>query len=85
MPRYYTIASSALVHPNQIRIAISLTVYNNYEGRERLGLTSAFLKTAQTARIFVKNSNFVMRSDVPILMVGPGTGIVPFIAFAEER
>lgn len=26
-----------------------------------------------------------MRNDVPMLMVGPGTGIVPFVAFAEER
>lgn len=26
-----------------------------------------------------------MRDDVPMLMVGPGTGIVPFVAFAEER
>jgi sulfite reductase alpha subunit-like flavoprotein len=26
-----------------------------------------------------------MRNDVPLLMVGPGTGVVPFIAFAEER
>lgn len=26
-----------------------------------------------------------MNNNAPLLMVGPGTGIVPFIAFAEER
>lgn len=85
MPRYYTIASSAIVNPDQIRIAISLTTFKTHDGRERLGLTSAFLKTASKAKIFVKNSNFEMRTDVPMLMVGPGTGVVPFIAFTEER
>lgn len=91
MPRYYTIASSTVVHPGQIRIAISLSTFKTQDGSERLGLTSAFLKemmkegVAKNARIFVKNSNFDMRNDVPLLMVGPGTGIVPFIAFAEER
>ena len=37
------------------------------------------------ARIFVKNSNFEMKNEVPLLMVGPGTGVVPFIAFCQER
>lgn len=26
-----------------------------------------------------------MNNEVPLLMVGPGTGVVPFIAFNEER
>jgi NADPH-ferrihemoprotein reductase len=37
------------------------------------------------AHIFIKNSNFIMNNDVPLLMVGPGTGVVPFIAFCQER
>lgn len=91
MPRYYTIASSSVVLPDQIRIAISLSTYKTFDGSDKLGLTSKFLKemmkegVPKNARIFVKNSNFDMNNNVPLLMVGPGTGIVPFIAFAEER
>jgi len=61
------------------------------DGSERLGLTSGFLKAmtkegaSKRARIFVKSSNFEMNNNVPLIMVGPGTGVVPFIAFAEER
>ena len=40
-----------------------------------------------TTMCFVKDSSFVMPTthDVPIFMVGPGTGVVPFIGFMQER
>jgi len=89
MPRYYTIASSAIVSPHQIKIAISLSTFTTVDGTKRYGLTSAYLKALNNgqgeAQIFIKDSNFDMNNNVPLLMVGPGTGIVPFIAFAEER
>ena len=36
---------------------------------------------------FCNTSNFVMPTthDVPIIMVGPGTGVVPFLGFMQER
>lgn len=92
MPRYYTIASSTMVHPNKIRIAISMSSFQTHDGKERMGLVSKYctdiLKSngkGMKPRIFVKESNFDMRADLPLLCVGPGTGVVPFIAFAEER
>lgn len=56
----------------------------------RLGATSLYLHAMQTiaqptARIFLKDSNFELKTDVPIVMAGPGTGVVPFIAFIDER
>mgnify|MGYP002048979720 FL=1 len=40
-----------------------------------------------TTLCFVKDSNFVMPAshDIPMIMVGPGTGLVPFIGFMQER
>ena len=87
MPRYYTIASSSVFDPTKIRIAISLT-----EDEKFTGLTSQFLKNVHDKRedgmcnIFVKDSMFEMPKsyDTPMIMVGPGTGVVPFIGFLEE-
>ena len=89
MPRYYTIASSALMHPKQLTIAVSLEDFAIPGGR-REGLTSRYLKEIMakpdgrmSCRIFTKLSNFEMPASMktPIVMVGPGTGVVPYIGF----
>jgi sulfite reductase (NADPH) flavoprotein alpha-component len=61
-------------------------------GRNRKGVASTFLadRASHPCRIktFVQPSNgFKLPADpsVPIIMVGPGTGIAPFRAFLEER
>jgi len=105
-PRYYTIASSSLAHPEELMIAISLsrfevTLPESGEKIMRDGLVSGYLEQilnkylaaggegeiADTTMTFVRDSNFVMpeTNDVPIIMVGPGTGVVPFIGFMQER
>jgi len=43
MPRYYTIASSNLKYPDEVRIAISLTIDKTPSGEIKHGLTSKFL------------------------------------------
>ena len=43
MPRYYTIASSSLKYPNEIKIAISMAWWKTQAGDKKYGLTSAYL------------------------------------------
>ena len=97
MPRYYTIASSSLMHPEDLHIAISLSTIDAKVGEkttQREGLVSGYLndlwkkwqagdKVALSCKAFVKDSNFTMPAslDTPMIMVGPGTGVVPFIGF----
>jgi sulfite reductase alpha subunit-like flavoprotein len=92
-PRYYTIASSSLYSPRRLVIAVSVESFAT-PGGEREGLVSRYLTqimkangTNKTCKIFVKESNFVMPAEAatPMIMVGPGTGVVPFIGFCEER
>lgn len=95
MPRYYTIASSAVKHPAKIRIAISLTV-DSIDGSSVYGFNSLYLKKLHDAsqlpgakeahcNIFIKDSMFEIPKECgPLVMVGPGTGVVPFIGFIED-
>lgn len=102
MPRYYTIASSSLAHPEELMIAVSLSRFNVDHPTEgkivRDGLVSGYLEDMfkrqeagyngiESTMCFVKSSNFDMPAthDVPMIMVGPGTGVVPFIGFMQER
>jgi sulfite reductase (NADPH) flavoprotein alpha-component len=90
-PRLYSIASSPKAHPSEIHLTVAI-VRRETHGRVRKGICSTFLaerileKTA--VPIFVQStSHFRLpkNPDVPVIMVGPGTGIAPFRAFLQER
>jgi sulfite reductase (NADPH) flavoprotein alpha-component len=90
-PRLYSIASSLKAHPRQVQVTVSAVRYESY-GRARKGVASTFLADraieADCTRIFIQPSHgfkLPTNSDVPIIMVGPGTGIAPFRAFLEDR
>ncbi|ADR61498.1 Molybdopterin oxidoreductase [Pseudomonas putida BIRD-1] len=85
-PRLYSISSSPLAHPGQVHLTVSTVRYG-----ERKGVCSSFLADraqVQKVAIFPQVSkHFRLPEDdsVPVIMVGPGTGIAPFRAFLEER
>jgi sulfite reductase (NADPH) flavoprotein alpha-component len=90
-PRLYSIASSLLAHPDQVHLTVSAVRYQAH-GRNRKGVCSTYLadlvKPGDHAEVFVQpNKNFRLPADgaVPVIMVGPGTGIAPFRAFVEHR
>ncbi len=91
MPRFYSIASSPHTHPGQLHLTVALNSYTAH-GETRYGLGSYFLcsqaDTITPIPIYIQMSNgFTLPTDpnVPIILIGPGTGVAPFRAFLQER
>ncbi|MFI7015991.1 molybdopterin-dependent oxidoreductase [Streptomyces sp. NPDC050164] len=90
-PRLYSISSSPLVDPRQVSLTVSVVRYENLHGRQRGGVCSPFLADAGAdteVPVFVQRSpHFRPPADAstPMVMVGPGTGVAPFIGFLQER
>ncbi|MGB3355623.1 MAG: sulfite reductase flavoprotein subunit alpha [Mycobacterium sp.] len=85
--RDYSIASSPLVDPGRIHLTVAAVHYHR-DDRDHTGVASGFLADrAGAVRIHLApNDSFRLPApDVPIVMVGPGTGIAPFRAFLQER
>jgi sulfite reductase (NADPH) flavoprotein alpha-component len=90
-PRLYSISSSPKAHLDEVHLTVGAVRYESH-GRARKGVASTYLADrigeAGCVRVFVQPSHgFKLPPDgsVPIIMVGPGTGIAPFRAFLEER
>ncbi|CAG6395119.1 bifunctional nitrate reductase/sulfite reductase flavoprotein subunit alpha [Streptomyces cocklensis] len=90
-PRLYSISSSPLTDPQQISVTVSVVRYDNPEGRPRGGVCSPFLADAEpgtTVPVHVRRTpGFRPPADpaTPMIMVGPGTGVAPFLGFLDER
>ncbi|MGW3012409.1 molybdopterin-dependent oxidoreductase [Streptomyces sp. NPDC001219] len=90
-PRLYSISSSPLTDPGLLRLTVSVVRYENRQGRPRKGVASTFLADAapgSPAPVFVQRSaHFRPPADpaTQMVMVGPGTGVAPFLGFLEER
>jgi sulfite reductase (NADPH) flavoprotein alpha-component len=90
-PRLYSISSSLKAHPDEVHLTVGVVRYTQ-GGRLRKGVASNFLtetlRTRQKAGVFVHTSpgfRLPAKPDVPVIMVGPGTGIAPFRAFLQDR
>ncbi|KMS67078.1 reductase [Streptomyces viridochromogenes] len=90
-PRLYSISSSPLVDPHSVSLTVSVVRYENLHGRPRGGVCSPFLADAEPdteVPVFVQRSpHFRPPADAstPMVMVGPGTGVAPFVGFLQER
>ena len=85
--RDYSIASSPLAHPDRIHLTVAIVRYRNGD-RDHGGVASTALADrgpAVRAHLRPNHSFRLPRPDVPIIMIGPGTGIAPFRAFLQER
>jgi sulfite reductase (NADPH) flavoprotein alpha-component len=90
-PRVYSICSSPKVDANRVALTVDSVRYR-VASRTRLGVASTFLADrvapGDKIRVYVqKAQHFALPADasVPIIMIGPGTGVAPFRAFLHER
>lgn len=90
-PRLYSITSSHKANPDEVHLTIGTVRYHAHN-RDRAGVCS--LQTAERLEpgdrlpVYIQhNPNFKLPADpdVPVIMVGPGTGVAPYRAFMEER
>lgn len=89
--RAYSISSSGKMHPESIHLTVASVRYNSHN-RDHKGVCSTYMADLVNHKTDVKiffspNTNFRVPEDdtLPIIMVGPGTGIAPFRAFLQER
>ena len=89
--RAYSIASSNLVHKNTIHLSVSTQRWKR-KVRDYGGVCSTFLsdrcEIGTRVKIFlIPNKMFRLPKDPkkPIIMIGPGTGVAPFLSFIQER
>lgn len=92
-PRLYSIASSSKEFEKQVHLTVSAVRYECvFNGnKKRKGVSSTFLADRAEGvdiPLFIQpNKNFRVPTDgsLPIIMVGPGTGVAPFRGFLQER
>lgn len=90
-PRLYSISSSQEEVGEEVHLTVGVVEFEKGE-ESRQGGASSFLshrlEEGAAVKVFVEeNNNFKLPADdnVPVIMIGPGTGIAPFRAFVQER
>jgi sulfite reductase (NADPH) flavoprotein alpha-component len=92
LPRFYSIASSPLIYPDEIHLTVALFSFS-HQGELRYGTTSHFLSslalphTTPILAYVQPSSHFSLPQDptLPLILIGPGTGLAPYRAFIQER
>lgn len=91
-PRYYSISSSPLLSPEACTLTVGVHHFVSADGMRHDGLCSTYLAECAEGtpvRVLVKDtgSTFHLPTDptVPLILVGPGTGLAPLRGFIQER
>jgi sulfite reductase (NADPH) flavoprotein alpha-component len=90
-PRLYSISSSPKMRSGRVALTVDAVRYA-VGARRRLGVASTYLADrlapGDRIKVYVQKAHaFGLPADpaVPIIMIGPGTGVAPFRAFLQER
>ncbi|CAG5115516.1 unnamed protein product [Candidula unifasciata] len=92
-PRAFSIASSPKAHPNELHILMAVVNYRTKLHRPRRGVCSTWLSSLSpdenvlSVPIWVKKGTIQFPNDlaIPLIMVGPGTGLAPFRSVIHDR
>jgi sulfite reductase (NADPH) flavoprotein alpha-component len=89
-PRLYSIASSLAAAPDEVHLTVSTVNYNLHDV-PRTGVASGYLAALTnedaTLPVYIQPSAHfhLPAADVPIIMIGAGTGVAPYRAFMQQR
>ena len=92
LPRFYSISSSQRFVGEEVHLTVASLEYES-NGHKRRGVCTHYLCQLANLHepvvsIFVQPSHgFHLPHDphIPVVMIGPGTGVAPFRAFLQER
>lgn len=88
--REYSISSSVSETPNEVHLTVKQFNYSAF-GRNRVGACSSYinkgLQEGSSLKVqLIPNEEFRLpEDDLPVIMIGAGTGIAPFLSFLKER
>mmetsp|Transcript_950 Transcript_950/g.2403 ORF Transcript_950/g.2403 Transcript_950/m.2403 type:complete len:600 (+) Transcript_950:365-2164(+) len=91
IPRFYSISSSPIRDENVVSIAAAVVRYELF-GVPRSGVATTYLADRvdelDLVKLYIqKNNSFRLPTDdeKPIIMMGAGTGVAPYVAFLQDR
>ena len=91
-PRFYSIASSPLLHPQTIDLCVVGVNWKTPSGVQRRGQCTSYLHDLKADKhTFIRGvvtpgtMKMPQDSKAPVIMAGLGTGIAPFKAITEHR
>ncbi|KAH9512565.1 hypothetical protein Btru_038802, partial [Bulinus truncatus] len=91
--RYYSISSSPQLCPGEVHATVAVVKFRTQDGAGAFheGVCSGWLNRCPTGNIVpclvraAPSFHLPENSSLPIIMVGPGTGIAPFRSFWQQR
>lgn len=88
--RSFSISSSPSMHPSRVHITVAVAKFTTPMRRTREGLCSTWLRdlpVGATLPVWFRQGTLRLPASdqVPLVMVGPGTGMAPFRSFYQER
>jgi sulfite reductase alpha subunit-like flavoprotein len=90
-PREFSIASAPNTHGRDIHLAVAVVEFISYYKRQRHGVCTQWLSTLPThtaavVPLRIKRGRVnPIPINIPVLLVGPGTGIAPIMSLLHDR